>query len=129
MQLWVRSRGAKVRPMAGLSEHGEKVDRRGKSEEIEGFSLPECGFGTGSPTEGGELFKAVALLLKSVEFAIGVEERTGVAMQRVGLPHHYQPVRMLVGERAQEYPFDEAEDGGVGADAEREGEHSHEGEA
>jgi len=47
----------------------------------------------------------------------------------VVLPHHRQPVRIGIGERPEEQRVDDAEDGGVGADAERERGNGDEGES
>jgi hypothetical protein len=46
-----------------------------------------------------------------------------------GVLHPHQPLRLLVGEGAQQQRVDHAEDGRVGADAQRQGEHGHEGES
>ena len=44
-------------------------------------------------------------------------------------PDHRQPLGTLIRQRPEEHAVDHAEDRGVGADAEREGEHRHEREA
>jgi hypothetical protein len=56
---------------------------------------------------------------------IGVEEGAGVVVTCVGLPYHHKPLRMPVGQRPQDHSFDNAEDGSVRTDAEREGQHNH----
>ncbi|HEV2448303.1 MAG TPA: hypothetical protein VGS58_20365 [Candidatus Sulfopaludibacter sp.] len=65
------------------------------------------------------------MLLKDLEFSPGVEVGAGFVMERIGLPHHHQPLGMRIGKRAQEHAFHQAEDGGVCPDAQRQRQHCH----
>jgi hypothetical protein len=47
----------------------------------------------------------------------------------VSLPDHDKPFRVLVGEGAQEYSFDDAEDGRVCANAEGQGDDGYQGKS
>jgi hypothetical protein len=59
---------------------------------------------------------------------VGVLE-LGNAEPRGGVPHPHQPLRVGVGQRPQQDAVDDAEDRGVGADAEGQGEDREQGES
>src|SRR5439155_748515 len=58
---------------------------------------------------------------------VGVRDERPVAA-RPRLPQHHQPVRLAVGQGREHHAVDDAEDRGVGADAERQGDHRDGGE-
>ena len=50
-------------------------------------------------------------------------------LARARFKHTYQLLRVAVGQRFEQHPIHDAEDGRVRPDAQREREHSHDGEA
>ena len=58
---------------------------------------------------------------------VGIRDERPVAA-RPRLPQHHQPVRLAVGQGREHHAVDDAEDRGVGADAERQGDHRDGGE-
>ena len=48
---------------------------------------------------------------------------------RVRLPEHHQPLRLRERQRLEQQGVDDAEDGGIGADAERQGDDGDRGES
>ena len=107
-------------------EHRE--ERPGAVHDVQAFGVVAAGERALRPTPETELVPRPRL--RPVVLVLGPRggERHQVHRRELR-PHHGQPVRLRVGERSQEHPVHDAEDRRVRADAERQREHEHHGEA
>ena len=111
--------GVEVTARHGVdSEDAEEVGRDHLAAEVLG--LPSSGHVGVLPAERGQALEAAAVLLPVDEVRIG-DRHAREVRRRLAEPH--QAVGIAVGQRLEENAVDDAEDGGVGADPERQRDH------
>jgi hypothetical protein len=101
--------------------------RGGDAHALQFFGLAGAGQRDGAAEiERGHVFEDGVLVLPVEEVERG--DAIAAAARRL-LPNHHDAVRVAVGQGLEQHAVHETEDGGVGSDAEREGQQRDDGEA
>jgi hypothetical protein len=109
------------RPHSERGQPGVADDRR-----VHGLARPAINNRHALPIVSRDRFEYVILIVNVRE--IRVRHILNWVLDR-GSPDLYQPFRVFVGQRPKDNRIDDGEDGGVGADAERDRQNSRDGEA
>jgi len=114
----------------GAQQRGEVA---GDADDVELARIAAAGQRHGGGLHHGEPLQRAALAPPVVEIAVGDRQLVGQAgrlrQRRVRGPRHHQPAGVAERRRLEQRRVDDAEDRGVAADAERQGEHGGKGEA
>ena len=111
------------------AQRREEAGGNGNPKDALQLALQSDGDGLMGPCECCQLLEALAVLRPLLEFSISVEPGAACPVCGVALPDDREPLRISVRQRFQQNSVNDAEDGGVGADAESKREDSQGSEA